>query len=139
MMWLLSSMGAPYQKNKENNADERYFPRWEARNRVVYQRPLHASSNEGHTKDLSCAGACIFVKEPLPLRQRLKLTIYLSPRTKLDIQGTVVWQNASSPPFQTGIAFYNTPHEAQDMILEHAFEINRRKITDYWFKGWEDE
>lgn len=132
-------MGAPYPKDKKNNADERYFPRWEARNRVVYQRPSQASSNEGHTKDMSCAGACIYVKEPLPLRQKLDLTIYLSPRTKVAVQGTVVWQNASIPPFQTGITFYNTPQEAQDMILEHAFGINRRKITDYWFKGWKNE
>ncbi len=105
---------------------------------MVYQQYPDTPSNEGHTRDLSCAGACIYVKETLPLEQKLKLTIYLSPRTQVDVQGTVVWQG-SCPPFETGIAFHDTPHGTQDIILEYAFEINRKKVTAYWFKGWENE
>ncbi|MBI5416181.1 MAG: PilZ domain-containing protein [Candidatus Omnitrophica bacterium] len=118
-------------------ADKRYFPRWEVPNRVIYKLRDDPTPRHGHTRDLSCAGSCLFLTEHLPLREKLSLSIHLSPKTSVDVHGTVVWQDISSTPYLTGVAFYETDDKAQDLILRHAFELNHDQVLAHWYKGWE--
>ena len=119
-----------------SDSDNRYFPRWPVRNHILYRAKNHPNSNEGHTKDLSCAGTCAYVNEILPIHQKLNLTVHLSKKTVVELQGVVVWQNTSTLPYQAGIEFYNTSDETLSRILQHAFEIDRTKMLNHWFEGW---
>lgn len=133
-------MGSDASEQKKNPlSDQRYFPRWNVNNRVLY-RPESGSElqlHHGHTKDLSCAGACLYLKEFLPPQQKIALNIHLSPGTNLDLRATVVWQKAEAMSYWTGVTFHDTSDEAQQQILEHAFEFERSKVLEHWYKGWE--
>lgn len=117
--------------------DQRYFPRWEVENRILYKLENSAEPHTGTTKDLSCAGARLTTKDPLLPRQRLKLTIRLSLTTEVVVNGRVIWQDQTRSPYPTGVAFYNTSGKAQETILQHAFEIDREKVLNQWFRGWD--
>ena len=127
------------EQNQKEPADQRYFPRWNVNNRVLYKSesdPDH-SLRHGHTKDLSGVGACLYLKEFLPPCQKITLGIHLSPKATIDLRATVVWQKAEDLAYLTGVAFYETSDEAQQLILEHAFELDRKKLLEHWYKGWD--
>lgn len=133
-------MGSEASEQKSNPpSDQRYFPRWNVNNRVIYR--IESSPDQqlrhGHSKDLSCAGACLYLKEFLPPQQKIALNVHLSPSINLDLRATVVWQKAEDLAYLTGIAFYETSDETQQQILEHAFQLERPKILEHWYKGWD--
>lgn len=123
--------------NPVHDSDHRYFPRWNASNLIFYTSEDNPQSREGYTKDLSCAGASIYVREPLSRSQKLKITIQLSPRINIDVQATVLWQKKDESPHLTGVAFFETSDTTQDLILRYAFEIDRERLIRHWFYGWE--
>ena len=127
----------PLEQNQNAASDHRYFPRWDVRNRVLYKSESDPHPRYGHTKDLSCAGACVYLEERLSPHQRVTLNIHLSPKTVVGLQGTVIWQDVATSPYLTGISFYETSDDAQEVILEHAFGLNRKKILEHWYKGWD--
>ena len=65
------------------------------------------------------------------------LNIHLSPSANIDLRATVVWQKAEDMSYLTGVAFHDTSDETQQQILEHAFEFDRSKLLDHWYKGWD--
>ena len=133
-------MGSEASEQKQNPpSDQRYFPRWNVNNRVLYRSESSPDQQlrHGHSKDISCAGACLYLKEFLPLQQKIAIGIQLTPKTNIDLRGTVVWQKAEDLAYLTGIAFYEISEAAQEQILEHAFEFDRSKLLEHWYKGWE--
>ena len=69
-------MGSELSGQKENPpSDQRYFPRWNVNNRVIYHTESSPDQKlrHGHSKDLSCAGACLYLKEFLPPQQKIAL------------------------------------------------------------------
>ena len=133
-------MGSEASEQKQNPlSEQRYFPRWNVNNRVIYRSktaPDH-QFRHGHTKNISCAGACLYLKDFLSLQQKIMLNIHLSPSANIDLPATVVWQKAEDMSYLTGVAFHDTSDETQQQILEHAFEFDRSKLLDHWYKGWD--
>lgn len=130
----------PTQKNNLSTAkpqDNRYFPRWEVANRVLY-RIGKSPFKEAQTQDLSCAGACISMDDvPIP-NQEVNLKIYLDgSKEAVEVKGTIVWMNtAPGEQYQAGVIFSNVSKQAQEKILDHAFTIKKQDLVDHWFKGW---
>ena len=94
------------QSIAQNMGEERrYLPRWAVSNRVIYQRESGTAVHEGHSRDVHFAGACICTKEHLPLNQKLKLTIYLSDHTAIEVDGTVLWHKPMGEQYLVGINF----------------------------------
>ena len=121
-----------------NSSDQRYFPRWEVSNRVLYQLERRADISQGKTKDLSCAGACIRVDEPID-KQRIKLTLFLNGNTSIAVEGDVLWHRPSDDGnVEVGISFHELSPQAQEVILQYAFEVNRQEVVNHWFDGWND-
>lgn len=118
--------------------DQRYFPRWEVRNRVFYQLEDQGDVLQGQTKDISCAGACISVDGPVSSR-KIKLTVFLSKDTSVELEGDVLWCRPAKNETQVGVSFQNTRPEVQDLILQYAFEVDRSNVVNNWFKGWDQE
>ena len=121
-----------------SGSDNRYLPRWEVTNRVVFHlddqnhHPL-----EGQTRDLHCEGACILVNRELKPRQRLKLNIELDKNITVDLQGFVSWCKTSGGQNLVGITFTDTSDAQKDLIFQHAFELNRDEFVKKWFNGWD--
>lgn len=126
------------QTPKKNfGTDQRYFPRWEVNNRVVCHWESLPSPVEARSRDINSTGACIYIQEPLKPKQKLQLTIYLSGRKSIQVQGVVVWNRSQDDQFMVGICFSNTPQEAQDLILKYAFEFKKEDLMKQWYKGWD--
>ncbi|OGX18626.1 MAG: hypothetical protein A2Y04_03690 [Omnitrophica WOR_2 bacterium GWC2_45_7] len=122
--------------NGTSNSDGRYFPRWQVQNRVLYQLENEAQMYEGSTKDLSCAGACLCVDKEIKLNQKINLTVYLSDKERVTLTGEVMWSKQENQYNQIGVIFFNTSSQAQDLILQHAFEINKEELMKHWYKDW---
>ena len=118
-------------------ADKRYFPRWEVKNRVLFQKENDLEVQEGYTKDLSCAGTCLYTDQQLALHQKLKLVVYLSEEISLSLQGIIVWIKTEASVYKIGVIFYNTPLEAHDTMLQFAFSLNKEKFLNHIFQGWD--
>lgn len=118
--------------------DKRYFPRWEVKNRVLFQNENDCEVHEGTTKDLSCAGTCLFTNQTFHLHQKIKLVVYLSEQVSLSLQGIVVWIKGGEPLHEIGVIFYNTPSKAQDLMLQFAFSLNKERFLSQVFKGWDE-
>ena len=128
------------KKMSLDDSDQRYLPRWEVSNRVLYQFDNDNEPHEGKTKDLSCAGVRIETGEKLVLKKDIKLTIYLSADISVTVNGKVAWTKPSKDhQSEIGITFQNVPEQVQETILQHAFEINREEVVKHWFKGWDGE
>ena len=123
--------------NGNGRSDQRYFPRWEVTNRVSYKLDHDEISHKGYTVDLSCAGACLSVDTYFEPNQKLNLTIYLAKGKMVNVGGRIPWAKKENSHVRLGIDFQETSPEAQDLILRHAFELNRNEIVNHWFKGWE--
>ena len=115
----------------------RYFPRWEVADRVVYSVDGDRVSREGTTKDISCAGACIIGNRYLNSQQKIQMTVHLSETTSIKLNGHVQWVRHDDGALHMGVTFYETSDHVQELILQHAFEIDREKVVKQWFKGWE--
>lgn len=119
-------------------SDKRYFPRWAVRNRTMFR--LHGENQLWHevqTRDLSCAGVCLATDRNLVLGQSLRLKIYLSDEVVIAVDGHVAWIRAMDlNESLMGVIFTNITKEDQDVILNHAFDLNPEKLNDLWFKGW---
>ena len=118
-------------------SDQRYFPRWTVEDRVFYKLAPDSPPRVGVTKDLSCAGACVYLNEALAQDRQISLKIQLAPKTIVTLNGKVMWQKAAEAMYLTGVSFYETSDEAQEQILQHAFKVDRKKVVAHWFSGWE--
>jgi len=116
----------------------RYFPRWKVDERVVYHLDGESEPREGATRDISCAGACIVGEGPIEPHQKVKITVELAERTKIKLNGYILWARNKDGQLHMGVTFYDTPDEVQDLILQHAFELDKEKVLKQWYKGWED-
>jgi len=125
------------QPMTKNPADHRYFPRWEVDSRVLFQTENDPEFHEAHTKDISCAGAALCTQYPLTQHQKIKITLFLPNGTPVNLHGEVLWASTRENQEQLlGISFFNTAPEAQQLILQQAFEIDRKQLVSNWFKGW---
>ncbi|MBF0484016.1 MAG: PilZ domain-containing protein [Candidatus Omnitrophica bacterium] len=128
------------QTSSVRESDDRYLPRWEVENKVLFQLDDSIGIHEAATKDLNCSGACIRSDSDFHADQKVKLTIYLDDNTPVTVHGNIRWIKNSNRnrvnEKEIGISFYNTPESAQDLILQYAFELNERKLANYWFKDW---
>ena len=116
----------------------RYFPRWEVNNRVVYHLDGDHKQFEGLTKDISCAGACITGVQDILPHQKVRLTIELADEVKIKLKANVLWIKVENNQLSMGVTFYDTPDETQNVILQHAFELDRDKFVQQLYKGWEN-
>jgi len=116
--------------------DERYLPRWEAANRVIYNLENSDEMKEGFTKDLSASGVCLRSDKEFTEFQKVILTIYFQSGDVINAQGNVVWSKQLGDQTFVGISFFNMNERTQDVILDNAFELDRKKITENFFKGW---
>lgn len=126
------------ENNISKGIDMRYFPRWEVNNRVSYHLEGHKESYEGKTKDISCAGACIAGNGQVTLHQKIELTLQLNDVTRVKLKGHILWVKIENNQPQMGVTFYDTPDEVQNLILQHAFEVDKEQVVKQWYKGWED-
>ncbi len=120
-----------------DSSEHRYFPRWEVKNKVVCELGSIATPVIAYTKDLSCAGACLCPQGTLASNQKIKLTVYLSESTTVDLHGTVVWSKNHNQDPEVGVSFYNTTEKAQKLILKYAFNLDKKKYVNNFYKGWE--
>lgn len=127
------------QRDESGGSDQRYLPRWHAKNRILYQLDDEFSPREGYTKDLNCAGTCILIDRDLSIDQKLKLTIFLAPHTAITVHGNVIWSKQEDQYNEIGINFQDTTDEAQELILQYAFELNKSEVLKHWYKGWDGE
>ena len=119
------------------DSDQRYLPRWQVKNRILFQSEDYSSTQEGHTKDLSCTGVCFYTALNLNPRQKVRLTIYLSDQVSVKVNGEVIWVRPAQDLNQVGVIFYGVSQKSQDLILEHAFEIKPNEVSSKWFDGWD--
>lgn len=123
--------------NFSSDSDERrYLPRWEVRNRVLYQLHNSARVNESITKDLHAAGASFFSRQALEPKQTVKLTIYLSPDVTVTVDGRITWiKSLNKEENLLGVEFVNVDERIQSKILEYAFELNDSSVMRSWYKS----
>ena len=117
--------------------DMRYFPRWEVNNRVSYHLEGEKELYTGEIRDMSCAGACMLSNKGVAQHQKVKMTIEIADDVKVQLNGHILWVKAQNNEAQLGITFYDTPDEVQNLILQHAFELDRKKFVKQWYKGWD--
>ena len=129
-------MNQDSQYKSEESADQRYFPRWEVNNRVLFQLENQMDTFETQTVDLSCAGACLFISKSVKPNQKIKLVIYLSPAKFVNVNGHILWTKSVDGQLEAGVLFENIPPHTQDVILQHAFELRRDQVIRNWYKGW---
>ena len=123
---------------KSSEKDNRYLPRWEVQNRILYRLEDGQDIHEGCSKDISCSGACVFVPEIVLADQKIKLKIYLSDEDFVEVDGKILWNKFTEEGNLVGINFCNTAPDVQDLIFQHAFEIKKEEIIQHFFKGWDN-
>ena len=117
--------------------DRRYIPRWEVSSKILYQLHDDIDIQEGRTQDLSCVGTCLHSEKDLLANKKVKLTIYLSEDTTIQVDGHILWTKKTPKGNFAGILFKDIKPEMQDLILDYAFEINKDDLVKHWFKGWD--
>ena len=133
----VGGMGEKSSKSVENSENERrYFPRWEVKNRVSYRLAHDQQIKECQSRDVNCAGACLSLKEALPVDQHLKLTLYLTDDVSVHVDGKVLWARPNQDDYLIGVSFLSTNEKIQDLILQYAFELKKQDLVKHWFKGW---
>lgn len=121
---------------KGSHEEQRYFPRWETSNRVLYQSGKNCEIHQASTKDLSCAGVCIRTDRPLH-QNKIKLTIFLNSNTSVVVDGRILWNRPDEGQTLVGVLFENIPLQSQELILQYAFETDQQKVLNRWFEGWD--
>lgn len=132
----MGALGPDYSSLEKN--DMRYFPRWDVNNPVLYQLDGENEPFEGHTRDISCAGACITGIGNVVPHQKVKMIVELAEGVKIRLNGHILWVRIENNRPQMGVTFYNTPDDVQNLILQHAFELDREKFVKQLYKGWEN-
>lgn len=126
------------QQKNSSWQDRRYFPRWDGSTRAEYRLENGVGAKKGVTKDLSCAGMCLQVDEPpLFLKQKVLIILYLSSVDCVKLTGEIVWARMAGDSNEVGILFRDVSSKAADVILNHAFEVDRQKFVRHFFKGWQ--
>lgn len=123
--------------DSNTKADQRYLPRWQVKNRVVYRFDGQPEAYEGKTRDLSCTGACLITPYAVSPDEKLKLSIYLFADKAVEVEGHVVWTKSAINANFIGICFDNLNSETQETILQFAFEIKKNDVVNHWFDGWD--
>jgi len=118
--------------------DHRYFPRWKIDRRAQYHLMQRLSEKEARAVDLSCTGTCIVTQDPLLPTQKLEMNLFLNDATALTVRGRVVWVKHFPKLNEAGILFDAIDQKTQDRILDHAFNLNKDDLVNYWFKGWNE-
>jgi len=132
-------MSAEYPDyNSFENNDMRYFPRWEVNDPVQYHLDGGKEPCEGQTKDISCAGACITGAGNVSPHQKIKVIVELAEGVKIKLNAHILWVKIENNQPQMGVTFYDTPDDVQNLILQHAFELDREKFLKQLYKGWEN-
>ena len=119
-----------------SNDDKRYIPRWEVDNRILLQAEDDDNVKECRSRDISCVGICLFTPQEISVNQKVRLTVYLSEATQIQVIGTILWTKKTADGNLVGIIFEDTKPETQDLILDYAFEIKREDLVKHWFQGW---
>ena len=103
--------------------DLRYLSRSENSNKAFYR------SEDGHLivatrlKNLNINGACLFVNDDVQVGQKLMLKIFLDEDHNFEVAGTVIWRIRDGTKKCAGLAFDQLDDEAQEMIVDCAFEF----------------
>ena len=118
--------------------DKRYFPRWEVAESVRYHLEGEDRFHVAQTRDISCAGACIAGDVHVAPNQMVKITIEIADGVKVKLNARILWVKDKDGEPQMGVTFQDTPDDIQDLILQHAFELDRDKFLKQLFKGWEN-
>ena len=124
-----------FQENSDPS-DQRYFPRWTVKSRVILRIGDNKKTINALTEDLSCSGASIWTEEIIQGRQPINMTVFLTEGTKVKLQGKIIWYRRLENKTKMGISFHNTTADAADLILEHAFRVNPDGYQEHFFKGW---
>ena len=132
----MNAQGSDHNSLKDN--DMRYFPRWDVNDLVLYQLDGEHEFHEGQTKDISCAGACITGYGDVSPHQKIKVIVELTEGVKIKLNAHILWVKIENNHPQMGVTFYDTPDDVQNLILHHAFELNRDKFLKHLYKGWEN-
>jgi len=128
----------PAEPNDNNHqGDKRYIPRWSVKNRIFFQVDSEAQRHEACTHDISCAGVSLETDQDLLHQQKINLTVYLSERKSIKVDGRILWNKKTPQGHLIGVLFENIDPESQNLILDYAFEIKREDLVKHWFKGWE--
>lgn len=117
--------------------DQRYFPRWQVNNRIVYRCDGEMHPREARSRDLSCAGICLMAPHSLHPAPKIKLKIYLFDDKSIEVEGHTVWTKTIADGHLVGIIFDNTNSETQNVILQYAFEFKKKDVIRHWFEGWD--
>ncbi len=123
--------------SKLDTPEKRYLPRWEVQNRVLYHFDNPGTTAEAYTKDMSCAGACITLGEEPKLNDKVHLTVYLNKNICFDVEGNICWSKKEKKSYLAGVHFSNMTPQTQDLVLSFAFELDRKKLAEHWFQGWD--
>lgn len=135
----MSTNQPPSSARQYTGPEKRYLPRWDVNNRVLCRLQDQVDASECRSMDLSCAGACLVTRQPLPKNQKIKLTIYLTEAKPVEVEGHIVWSRVSGYGNLLGVNFDNTTLEIQETILQYAFEFKKKDLLDHWFEGWNCE
>jgi len=127
--------------NTRDFTDNRYFSRWEVERRLLFYQGPYPKHNtppqEAKTIDLSCSGVRIWTSEEILKGQKIRMILFFSIESYINLTGDVCWVKSNDHLYkQAGIQFYNTPENSKDIILDEAFNVDRNKVVESWFKGW---
>ena len=129
-----TDQGKPLPQSLPN--DKRYLPRWQVNNRVVCTLQGDPRAHEAVSRDLNCMGVSITTNTNFTVKQKAKLKIYLSDDAIVKVDGHVIWTHAAEDHWLLGILFENISREAQDLLLQYAYEIKKSDVVKHWFTGW---
>lgn len=115
--------------------DQRYFPRWEVANKVIYKRDKAVHFHECLSRDISNTGLCLQTYEKLEENQKVFLTVELADGVTIQVHGVVVWKKSDGCHFLVGLQFEDISEKNQDMIFNCAFECERQHFNKKWFEG----
>ena len=118
--------------------DRRYIPRWETESRILYQFENSKEFLHGKTVDLNSTGTCLCVGTLPSPERKVNLTIYLTDHTVIECEGNIVWTKQQNDKTFLGVRFTNPDAETQEVILEHAFKIDRDRFLEQFFRGWKN-
>ncbi len=134
-----SNPGGAVPENNPFPQDKRYVPRWIVQNRVLYRRHPETFYREGFSRDISSDGACICLDELLSQECKLIMALFLSDDLAVHVCGKVIWIRPFGERNLTGISFENVTGKVQELILKHAFDLQKEALSKHWFDGWDSK
>ena len=66
------------ETSQADGSEQRYLPRWQFKNRIIFHSEDYTQPQEGQAKDLSCSGVSFNTPINLNPHQKIKMTIHLS-------------------------------------------------------------